>query len=195
MLLRDLHPGGAKRDLSTLQASKLLTTLRPVTPTDIQRKVICRDILSDIRRIDDKIKTSTRELATEVSNHGSTLTEIHGLGTVLAAKILAHSGNVTRFPSKHHFASYCGTAPVEASSGDHQRHRLSRAGNRQLNSAIHVIAICQARDPAPRPDPLPPQTRRSKDPSRSPPQPKKAALEHHYKRLMHDTEQRLAPTP
>lgn len=63
VLLRDLHPGGAKRDLSTLQASKLLTTLRPVTPADLQRKAICRDVLSDIRRLDHKIKISTRELA------------------------------------------------------------------------------------------------------------------------------------
>jgi len=59
------------------------------------------------------------------------------------------SGDVHRFPSRHHYASYCGTAPIEASSGDLRRHRLSRAGNRQLNSAMHVIAVCQARDPGP----------------------------------------------
>jgi transposase len=80
---------------------------------------------------------------------GSTLTDVHGLGPVLAAKILAHSGDITRFPSRHHYASYCGTAPIEASSGDQRRHRLSRAGNRQLNAAVHVIAVCQARDPGP----------------------------------------------
>ena len=59
------------------------------------------------------------------------------------------SGDVHRFPSRHHYASYCGTAPIEAFSGDLRRHRLSRAGNRQLNSAMHVIAVCQARDPGP----------------------------------------------
>jgi transposase len=62
---------------------------------------------------------------------------------------VAHSGDITRFPSRHHYASYCGTAPIEASSGDLRRHRLSRAGNRQLNAAVHVVAVCQARDPGP----------------------------------------------
>jgi transposase len=55
-------------------------------------------------------------------------------------------GAIARFfPGKAHFASYTGTAPIEASSGDVVRHRLSRAGNRQLNHALHMIAICQVR--------------------------------------------------
>jgi transposase len=52
---------------------------------------------------------------------------------------------VGRFPTKAHFASYSGTAPVEASSGEVVRHRLSLAGNRKLNNALHMVAICQAR--------------------------------------------------
>jgi transposase len=55
---------------------------------------------------------------------------------------------VERFPTKAHFASYCGTAPVEASSGEVVRHRLSLAGNRKLNYALHMVAICQARSDA-----------------------------------------------
>ena len=54
-----------------------------------------------------------------------------------------------RFPSQEHFASYAGTAPIDVSSGDHEHHRLSRRGNRQLNAAIHVVAVSQARDPGP----------------------------------------------
>ena len=68
---------------------------------------------------------------------------------MLAAKLLGHAGDITRFPSRDHFASYTGTAPVEASSGDVCRHRLNRAGNRQLNTALHLIAVCQIRDPSP----------------------------------------------
>jgi transposase len=68
---------------------------------------------------------------------------------VLAAKLLGHAGDITRFPSRDHFASYTGTAPVEASSGDVRRHRLNRAGNRQLNTALHIIAVCQSATPAP----------------------------------------------
>lgn len=55
---------------------------------------------------------------------------------------------VTRFPSRHHFASFTGIAPLEASSGDVVRHRLNRLGNRQLNRALHVAAVVQlAHDP------------------------------------------------
>jgi transposase len=149
VLLRDLHPGGAKRDLSTIQAAALLRLIRPLTPVDKQRKVLARDLLADLRRLDTTIKAHTKSLTTALDTAGSTLTDVHGLGPVLAAKILAHSGDITRFPSRHHYASYCGTAPIEASSGDQRRHRLSRAGNRQLNAAVHVIAVCQARDPGP----------------------------------------------
>ena len=73
-----------------------------------------------------------------MAGSGTTLAEIHGVGSILAAKIIGHAGVVTRFESKSHFASYTGTAPVEASSGDIRRHRLNRAGNRQLNTALHT---------------------------------------------------------
>jgi transposase len=69
-----------------------------------------------------------------------------GVGPILAAEIIGRVGNVARFPTKaHYFASYTGTAPIEASSGEVVRHRLSRAGNRKLNHIVHMIAICQAR--------------------------------------------------
>ena len=55
---------------------------------------------------------------------------------------------MARFPTKAHFASYSGTAPVEASSGEMVRHRLSLAGNRHLNNALHMVAVCQARSDA-----------------------------------------------
>jgi transposase len=80
-----------------------------------------------------------------VEASGTSLTEIFGMGRILAAKIMGTVGNATRLPSKAHFASYCGTAPVEASSGEVVRHRLSLAGNRKLNNALHMVAICQAR--------------------------------------------------
>jgi transposase len=68
-----------------------------------------------------------------------------GIGDVVAAKILARTGPVTRFLSTAAFASYCGMAPIEISSGDVVRHRLSRAGDRQLNYALHVMALAQIR--------------------------------------------------
>ena len=70
------------------------------------------------------------------------------MGPILAAKIIGAVGSVARFPTKAHFASYSGTAPVEASSGEVVRHRLSLAGNRKLNNALHMVAVCQARSDA-----------------------------------------------
>ena len=90
-----------------------------------------------------------KTIALEVAASGTTLPEVQGIGTILAAKIIGHAGDVTRFESKSHFASYTGTAPVEASSGDVRRHRLNRAGNRQLNTALHTAAIVQTRDGGP----------------------------------------------
>jgi transposase len=149
VLLADLQPGGAKRELSATQASVVLRQVRPVTAVDIQRKRIAHQLLADVRRLDRQVKTASQAIRTAVGEHGTTLTEVFGVGPVLAAKLLGHAGDITRFPSRDHFASYTGTAPIEASSGDVRRHRLNRAGNRQLNTALHLIAVCQIRDPSP----------------------------------------------
>jgi len=85
-----------------------------------------------------------------VEASGTTLTEIFGVGPILAAReIVGMVGDVWRFPSKaHYFASYAGVAPIEASSssGEVVRHRFSLAGKRRLNQVVmHMIAVCQAR--------------------------------------------------
>ncbi len=68
---------------------------------------------------------------------------------MLAAKLLGEVGDIRRFPTKHHFAAHTGTAPLEASSGQVVRHRLSRAGDRKLNHALYMMAIVQVRHPTP----------------------------------------------
>ncbi|MER6960676.1 transposase [Streptomyces sp. NPDC000618] len=65
---------------------------------------------------------------------------------MLAAKLLGHVGDVTRFPTEHRFAGYTGTAPLDASSGKNTRHRLNTGGNRALNCVLHIVAVCQIRD-------------------------------------------------
>ncbi|MER6076345.1 transposase [Streptomyces sp. NPDC001817] len=70
----------------------------------------------------------------------TTLTTLPGLGPVLAAKVIGHIGDISRFPTEHHFASYTGSAPLDASSGNNVRHRLNTGGNRALNSVLHTIA-------------------------------------------------------
>jgi Transposase IS116/IS110/IS902 family len=96
-----------------------------------------------------QLATATQAIRRAITQSGTTLTQIHGVGPVLAAKILGHTGDVGRFPNRDHYASYTGAAPIEASSGKLRRHRLNRTGNRQLNCALHIIAVCQIRDPDP----------------------------------------------
>jgi transposase len=68
-----------------------------------------------------------------------------GCGAVSAAKLLGEIGPIERFDSDAQLARHAGVAPLEASSGNHQRHRLDRGGNRQLNCALHRIAVTQGR--------------------------------------------------
>ena len=148
-LLRDLIPGGAKTGLSTRQAADLLRRVRPVTATETARKQLARDLIVGLRALEARTKTLTDQLGALVAQSGTTLTDIPGVASIVAAKVIGHTGDIARFPDQHHFASFNGTAPIDASSGDHTRHRLSRRGDRQLNAAIHVIAIYQISHPGP----------------------------------------------
>ena len=76
---------------------------------------------------------------------GSRLMELPGVGPVVAARVLADVGDIARFADRNRFASWTGTAPLDASSGEQIRHRLSRAGNRRMNHMIHIAAISQIR--------------------------------------------------
>jgi len=103
------------------------------------------DHIDDIKRFDRRIDDVTLKINAAVKDSGTTLTRIYGVGPINAGLILGEVGDVSRFPTRNHFASYTGTAPVAVSSGDNNRHRLNRAGNRQLNHAIHIAAITQIR--------------------------------------------------
>ena len=148
-LLRDLVPGGVAGTLSAHRAARILRGIRPKGASARLRRQLASEVLRDIRTLDRKIADLNGRIEAEVEAFGTTLTEIFGVGPILAAKIIGTVGNVARFPTKaHYFASYSGTAPVEASSGEVVRHRLSLAGNRKLNNALHMVAICQARSDA-----------------------------------------------
>jgi transposase len=127
VLLADLQPGGANRELSASRAAALLRRVHPITVVDVERKRIARELLADVRRLDRQVKAASQIIRQTIQDHGTTLTEVFGVGPVLAAKLLGHAGDITRFPSRDHFASYTGTAPIEASSGDVRRHRLMGA--------------------------------------------------------------------
>jgi transposase len=146
LLLRDLVPGGVPGTLSTHRAASILRGIRAQGSSVGVRRRLASEILRDVRALERKIADLDGRIEAEVEASGTTLTDIFGVGPILAAKIIGTVGSVARFPTKaHYFASYCGTAPVETSSGEVVRHRLSLAGNRHLNNALHMVAICQAR--------------------------------------------------
>jgi transposase len=148
--LRDLVPGGVAGKLSADRAARILRSIRARGgASERLRRRLASEILRDVRTLDRKISDLSGRIEAEVEASRTTLTEIFGVGPILAATILGTVGDVGRFPTKAHFASYSGTAPVEASSGKMVRHRLSLAGNRKLNYALHMVATSQARSDAP----------------------------------------------
>lgn len=146
-LLAELVEGGAPQRLSATTAAAILRQVHPVTDVDGIRKELARDLLDDLKRLDTKLANNKARICEAVEASTSTLTAIQGIGAITAARILGHSGVIARFANRAHYASYAGAAPIEASSGKVERHRLSRRGNRQLNSALHGVAITQIRHP------------------------------------------------
>ena len=144
-LLSELTPGKAKKDITTGQAKAILASVRPRDLAGKTRRRLAAEQLSELVVIEKKIKTLTKELKEMVIARGSTLMDLPGVGPVVAARILADVGDVTRFANRNRFASWTGTAPLDASSGEHVRHRLSRAGNRKMNHMLHIAAATQAR--------------------------------------------------
>ena len=104
-------------------------------------------MLAEIRVLDDQLKASHKRIRTAVAASGTSLTEVFGIGPVIAAMLIGYTGDISRFRDRDHYAAYNGTAPVEFSSGGRTVHRLSTRGNRQLNHALHMAAICQIRQP------------------------------------------------
>jgi transposase len=144
-LLSELLPGQRQRDLSATQAKAMLATVRPRDIAGKTRRRMAAEEIADLVTLDAKLKKLKAELSTAVSDRGSHLMDLYGIGPAGAARILADVGDVARFADRNRFASWTGTAPLDASSGDQNRHRLSRAGNRRMNHVLHVAAIVQIR--------------------------------------------------
>jgi transposase len=145
-LLLELIPGGAQKSLSAAQARVLLATVPPRDAAGKARRRVAAELIGDLERIYQRKKDANRELSMLLRVTGTTLTDLHGIGPSGAARLLVEVGDIARFPTRAHFASWNGTAPIDASSGDHVRHRLSRAGNRQINRALHIMAVVQLRN-------------------------------------------------
>ena len=143
--LANLSPGGIAKELNASDAVRLLGDFNPKTAVERTRYDLALELLDDVRRLDVQLKESHKRIKTAVQASGTTLTELYGVGPILACELIGYTGDVRRFTSRDKFASYAGVAPIELSSGGRIVHRLSRRGNRQLNHAIHMVAICQIR--------------------------------------------------
>ena len=147
--LANLTPGGLPGTMSAKRARALLATIHPDTGVIAERKAQALELLDDVIRVDRDIAAVKRRMGVATAAARTAVLEVYGAGPVVASIVIGHVVDVTRFASRHHFASYAGASPIEASSGPKTRHRLNPRGNRQLNHALHIIAIAQIRHPGP----------------------------------------------
>jgi len=144
-VLGELIAGGVPKAITVSRAARVLRALRPEGAVQAARCELAAAFLEDLRRIDAQLRDTKRKLAVTVAAAGTSLTGLSGVGPVIAAAVIGDVRDVSRFPSRDHFAAYNGTAPIEVSSGQRKVCRLSRRGNRRLNHAIHMAAITQIR--------------------------------------------------
>ena len=127
-LLSELLPGQRKRDLSAAQAKAMLATVRPRDIAGKTRRRMAAEEIADLVAVDAKLKKIKAELKDAVLERGSRLMDIYGVGPAGAARVLADVGDVARFVDRNRFASWTGTAPLDASSGEQTRHRCRGPG-------------------------------------------------------------------
>ena len=144
-VLRDLVPGGAALAITAKAASTMLRSVRPVTACERTRKELAQDLVRDLRAVDVSLSDVEQRMSAALDDHGSQLRRVDGVGAITAVRLIGRTGPASRFPTADAFATYAGVAPIEVASGERTRHRLSRAGDRQLNSAIHLVAVTQVR--------------------------------------------------
>lgn len=143
--LAELAPGGIAKELNASDAVELLARIQPASLVEQTRYDLAAELLDDVRRLDAQLKASHKRIRDAVRASGTSVTDLFGVGPTIACSLIGYAGDVTRFRNHDQFAAYNGTAPIEHSSAGRVVHRLSRRGNRRLNHAIHMAAICQLR--------------------------------------------------
>src|SRR5450755_4316920 len=144
-VLCELVPCGISKEITAGKAARVLESAEPSGAVALARCELAAAFPGDLRRIDAQMRDTKKKLALVVRASGTTLTEIFGVGPVIAATMIGYVADVSRFPSRDRFAAYNGTAPIEVSSGNRKTCRLSRRGNRRLNHAVHMAAVTQIR--------------------------------------------------
>ena len=139
-----LAEGKFPKRLRAEQAAAILARIHPTNAIGIERKALARDLLAELRRHDRDLDELAVKIRHAVKASGTTVTDVHGVGPIMAAYIIGHTRNIDRFKTAGHYARYNGSAPISASTSAQDRHRLNKDGNRQLNHALHVAAVTQA---------------------------------------------------
>ena len=143
--LCELVPGGLGTEIHAAAADQILAGAEPSGAVAQARAELAAELVADLRRVDALLRETKKKLAVTVRACGTSLTEVFGVGPVIAATVIGDVRDVSRFASRDRFAAYNGTAPIEVSSGNRIIYRLSLRGNRRLNHAIHMAAITQIR--------------------------------------------------
>jgi len=139
-LLPGLLPAGRR---NSCPPSRHAPCSRPCAPRDIAgrtRRQLASELISELTATGQEDQGREHQLTELVAATGSGLQGLNGIGPSSAGRLLGDIGDITRFADRGHFASWNGTAPTGASSGDQHRHRLSRAGNRRINRVLHIMA-------------------------------------------------------
>jgi len=142
-VLCHLAEGKFPQRLRAEQAEAILSRIDPTTVIATERKALAQELLAELRRHDSDLDELAGKVRAAVKASATTVTDVHGVGPIMAAYILGHTRDIRRFPTAGHYARYNATAPISASTAADNRHRLNPYGNRQLNHAIHVAAVTQ----------------------------------------------------
>lgn len=147
--LHELEPGWKLPSGSLSRLKTLDAVLERIASHDTVVAEIARELVANIRASTVRVNELERRIAKLVAPLVPTLLGLVGCGTLTAGKVVGESAGMSRFRSRAAFASHNGSAPIPVWSGNSDRHRLNRGGNRQLNAALHRIAITQMQKPGP----------------------------------------------
>jgi transposase len=129
-VLCELVPGSFSKEITAGQATRVLAAVSPAGAVAQARCELAGQFLEDLRNLDAQLRQAKKKLAAAVRASRTTLTQIFGVGPVIAGTVIGDTGDISRFASRDHFAACNGTAPIEVSSGGRITCRLSLRGNR-----------------------------------------------------------------
>ena len=131
-----LAEGHFPKRMTASHATRILARIRPGDPVSLERKALAHDLLAEVHRVDRDLGELAKRIEVAVAASSSRVTEIFGVGPVVAVYLLGHPGDIGRFPTAGHYARFNGTAPIEASSDARDAAGLARRCASALRGAL-----------------------------------------------------------